>query len=61
MTPYELERLIDTADKNVNEGKFAPNTIITETYLLVRRLVQHAADVEATRRLSLPSEDRGTE
>lgn len=57
MSPYDLERAIDAADKNVNEAKFSQNAIITETFLLMRRLVQHAADVEAERRLSLASEE----
>lgn len=52
MSPYELEKALDQADKNVSENKFADKAVITETYLLMRRLIQHAADVEGDRRLA---------
>jgi hypothetical protein len=53
MTPYELQQAIDKADENASKSNFADKAVITETFLLVRRLAQHAADVEAERRLAL--------
>lgn len=51
MTPYNLERAIEKADETLAKADFADKAVITETFLLVRMLARHAADVEAERLL----------
>ena len=49
-TPYELLEVVRRADKAFTDDA-SDKTIIMETFLMVRRLVKHAADVEADRNL----------
>lgn len=61
MSPYDLEEAVRKADKSVADSGFADKAVITETFLLMRYLVRHAADVESDRCLALSNGTRGTE
>lgn len=49
MTPYDLEEAIRKSYAEVQKEGFSDKSVITETFVLVRKLVRHAADVEAER------------
>ena len=60
MSPHDLEETVRKADENVSNSNFADKAVIIETFLLMRWLVRHAAEVEADRRLALSNGGRGS-
>ena len=59
MSPHDLEETVRKADENVSNSNFADKAVIIETFLLMRWLVRHAAEVEADRRLALSNGNQG--
>jgi hypothetical protein len=56
MTPYALEQALRQATERV-EADTSDRVVLTELFILVRKLIQHEADKEADRRVRMPSED----